>query len=256
MGRAVDLSVVIPVFGCAPCLEPLYERLRIELDALGSSHEIVFVDDGTRDGSGSILSRLANAHPHVRVHRLADNAGQHAAIVAGLARARGDLVAVMDCDLQHPPEALSRFVTAAQGGVDLVLGVRDADRQPNIRWLASRGFRRTLGSFRRFPNQHAYGTFSVLSRRAVEAYLGHRDAGKGYLMVLDRLELAFTLVDYRHGERHAGRSAYTLPRLVRHAMNSKWNTRRLAAIVAAALALLACAASLGWLLIVGAVVGH
>lgn len=246
----VSLSIVVPVFGCAPCLAPLYKRLRKMLDGLGENCEIIFVDDGTRDGSNEILSRLASKDPCVRVHRLDENSGQHAAIVAGLSRSKGARVAIMDCDLQHPPETLPRFVHAARG-TDIVLGVREADDRSGIRYLASRAFRCTAGSFRRFPNNRSYGTFSMLSRRAVEDYLGHADAGRGYLVVLDRLDLSFSLVDYPHGERYAGRSAYTLPRLVRHAVNSRWNVVRLLVILAVTLAVLAFGILLGRVLIDG-----
>src|SRR4051812_18591232 len=100
------ISVAIPVYGCSACLEALCERLERTLEKLASRYEIILVDDRSPDGAWEQILSLQSAHPAVRGIRLSRNFGQQVAITAGLAAAKGDLVAVMDCDLQDPPEML------------------------------------------------------------------------------------------------------------------------------------------------------
>ena len=106
-----ELSVVIPVYGCADCLRALHRRLHDTLGSIASSYEIVFVDDRSPDDAWETLRELAAADPAVKALRLSRNFGQHAAITAGLANSDGRFTAVMDCDLQDPPEDLARFTT-------------------------------------------------------------------------------------------------------------------------------------------------
>src|SRR2546430_14082288 len=103
---APELSVVVPVFGCARQLDELYKRLRAALEPLTSDFELVLVDDASRDSAWPRLVALAESDPRVRVFGLSRNFGQDAAISAGLAKARGRGGVVMGCDPQEPPPAL------------------------------------------------------------------------------------------------------------------------------------------------------
>src|SRR5580765_1274512 len=95
---AVELTVVSPVYGCAGCLEALYQRLIGAIEPITSSFELVFVDDRSPDGAWASLQALAEREPRVRAVRLSRNFGQHAAITAGLAQSRGRWTVVIDCD--------------------------------------------------------------------------------------------------------------------------------------------------------------
>jgi glycosyltransferase involved in cell wall biosynthesis len=110
----VELSVVVPVYGCADCLEALYQRLSPVLQACASSYEIILVDDCAPDGAWQVIRRLSEQDPRVRGLRLSRNFGQHAAITAGLAECAGERAVVMDCDLQDPPEAIPALVQRAR----------------------------------------------------------------------------------------------------------------------------------------------
>lgn len=120
------LSVVSPVFNEEASLEAFYKELSRSLEACGRSYEIVLVDDGSRDGSPAILERLATADSHVCVVSLARNFGQHAAIYAGIQHTRGDLVLIMDSDLQHDPAEIPLFLARMDEpqGWDLISGRR------------------------------------------------------------------------------------------------------------------------------------
>ena len=119
----VELSVVIPVYGCADSVEPLYERLVRTLRPLVESFEVVFVDDRSTDGAWPILAGLAGTRPSVKSIRLSRNFGQHAAITAGLAETDGAWIVVMDCDLQDLPEEIPLYSRALEGH-DIVFGRR------------------------------------------------------------------------------------------------------------------------------------
>jgi polyisoprenyl-phosphate glycosyltransferase len=202
-----DLSVVIPVYGCAPCLKPLYRRLTNVLDLMACDYEIVFVDDGGIDGADLILAGLAHEDPRVVIRRMIRNAGQPAAINAGLTSCSGKIAVVMDCDLEHPPEIIPRLLQKSAEGNEMVFAIRTS-RRPGLRQMCSGIFRRAIIPFRRFPNHLHYTSFSLLTRAAIDRYLQFDDRHRGYLVILDRLDLSFGMVEYRPEERCAGRSSY------------------------------------------------
>ena len=108
----------------AGSLEELYRRTVATLEALGRAFELIFVDDGSTDGTFAALERLHAADPRVRAVRFKRNFGQHPAMHAGLARARGDIVVTMDGDLQNAPEDIPKLVAAVEAGADVASGRR------------------------------------------------------------------------------------------------------------------------------------
>jgi dolichol-phosphate mannosyltransferase len=136
-----ELSVVIPVYGCVECLEALLARLRASIEPLTPDFELILVDDRSRDGAWDALRRLAHEEPRLRAFRLSRNFGQHAAITAGLARARGRWIVVMDCDLQEPPELIPRLYAKAQEGYEIVRTTRRGRRHSGFRRWGSRVYR-------------------------------------------------------------------------------------------------------------------
>lgn len=127
----MDISVVLPVYNEVENLEPLHGELTAALAAFGRSYEIVYVDDGSRDGSFDVLRRLRDADRHVRIVRFRRNFGQTAALAAGLERTRGDIVVTLDSDRQNDPRDISRLIARLEEGYDLVSGWR-ADRKDDF----------------------------------------------------------------------------------------------------------------------------
>src|SRR5262249_11970447 len=124
------LSVVIPVFNEAQNLGQLHARIGRTLKAFDRSCETVVVADGRRDEAADVRRRLHGRDGAVRVIRLARNYGQHAALLAGLERARGEIIVTLDADLQNPPEEIPRLLAALVDGVDVVGGRRVSRRDP------------------------------------------------------------------------------------------------------------------------------
>jgi dolichol-phosphate mannosyltransferase len=209
--REIQLSVVVPVYGCADCLWALHDRLTRSLAQVTDRYEIVFVDDRSLDDGWSVLQRLARTDDRVRAFRLSRNFGQDAAITAGLAQARGDWAVVMDCDLQEAPEDIPRLWAAAREGYDVVRSIRRGWRHSAFRRWASRTYRRLTQDTDVRPD---YSNLTLLSRRVVDAFLRLRDRDREFMIALDWLGFDSTAIEIEHHERHAGESGYTLQRLV------------------------------------------
>src|SRR5450755_3355674 len=176
----VQLSVVVPVYGCAGCLDVLHQRLTRSVSEVTDRYELVFIDDRSLDDGWGVLQRLARSDDHVRAFRLSRNFGQHASITAGLAQARGRWAVVMDCDLQESPEDIPRLWAAAREGYEVVRTIRRGRRHPPLKRWASRIYRRlTLETDVRAD----YSTLSLISRRVIDAFLRLRDEGHtGYTL--------------------------------------------------------------------------
>ena len=212
----VQLSIVVPVYGCRDCLQQLYVRLGAVAESLNEPFELIFVDDRSPDESWAFLSELAHQDPRVVAVRLSRNFGQDAAISAGLSRSRGRWTAVLDCDLEEPPEAIPALYAKAQEGFDLVRGVRRGGQRSRLRGLVGRLWLHLMLESDRRPE---YGTLSILSRPVVDAYLGLQDRAREYRLVLEWLGFRAGRVMFDRQPRAAGRSAYTFRRLVRVAID-------------------------------------
>jgi glycosyltransferase involved in cell wall biosynthesis len=212
----VQLSVVVPVYACAGCLDALHERLTRSVAGITESYELVLVDDRSLDDGWSVLQRLARTDSHVKALRLSRNFGQHAAITAGLSEARGRWVAVMDCDLQEAPEDIPRLWAAAHEGFDVVRTVRRDRHHPRLKRWGSRLYRRLTLETETSPD---YSTLSLISDRVVSAFLRLRDKDREYMIALDWLGFDSTTIEIEHSARHQGKSAYTPGRLVQVALD-------------------------------------
>jgi glycosyltransferase involved in cell wall biosynthesis len=214
-----ELSIVVPVYGCADCLTALYERVAGALDATEPDWELVLIDDASPDGAWERMCTLAAGDPRVRALRLSRNFGQHAAITAGLAESRGRWVAVMDCDLQDPPEQIPQLLAAARDGYDVVLSRRAQRRQSWYRRVGARLYFRLRNLLSDVPADIQYATLSVISRPVVEAFLRMGDRDRHYMLILNWLGFRRLEIEVPHAERYAGRSSYSLGKLLSVAMD-------------------------------------
>ena len=214
----VEISVVVPVYGCRDSLRALHERLTAALRPLTPSYEIVLVDDCDRQGSWEVMAELARRDRAVKAFRLSRNFGQHAAITAGLAQCSGRWAVVMDCDLQDPPELIGELYRAAQAGSDVVLARRRRKRHSLFRRVAARAYFRLLRVLSLARLDGEFGTFSIISRKVIDAFLRFHDQDRHYLFILNWLGFRTATIEYEHAERHSGGSSYTLSALVRHAL--------------------------------------
>jgi undecaprenyl-phosphate 4-deoxy-4-formamido-L-arabinose transferase len=211
-----ELSVVVTVFDEAPALEELYRRT---VDALaGCDFELIIVDDGSADGSFAVVERLHAADARVRGVRLKRNFGQHPAMHAGLARARGQIVVTMDGDLQNPPEDLPKLVAAVEGGADVASGRRAARRDSWGRTLPSRLINGMLRRFTGVDISDFGCAFNAYRREAVEPVLDAIGKQKFTKALVLSTGASVVEVDVGHAAR-LGSSRYSPLRLVRTALH-------------------------------------
>jgi dolichol-phosphate mannosyltransferase len=219
------LSVVIPVYNEQDALPLTVKRLRPVLDGLGQTYEVVAVDDGSKDATFVLLQGIRHEWPELRVVRLHRNCGHQAALSAGLRLARGHYVASIDADLQDPPEKITEMLELAQrDGLDVVYGVR-TDRSSDT-WTK----RRTAGLYYRMMRTlvgvgvpaHA-GDFRLLSRAIVDILKSLPEHQPVYRLLVPWVGLSSGTVTYVREERVAGRTKYSLRKMVGLALDSVTN---------------------------------
>ncbi len=213
------VSVVVPVYNSEHTLDPLVERLSHVLPTCTRAYEIILVDDGSRDASWDVVSRLASDRPECRGLRLLRNYGQHNALLAGIRQAKYEIIVTMDDDLQNPPEEVPRLLEAFATGADVIYGRPQEVSHSLPRRLSSRVTRLVLQNV-----MGADGASSVSPFRAFYSTLrdGFAEA-TGPVVNIDVL-LSWSTTKYhkvlvRHDQRTIGRSNYTFRHLVRHTMN-------------------------------------
>jgi undecaprenyl-phosphate 4-deoxy-4-formamido-L-arabinose transferase len=211
-----ELSVVVTVFNEAGSLEELYSRTVAALE--GRDFELIFVDDGSADESFATIERLHAGDERVRGVRLKRNFGQHPAMHAGLARARGAIVATMDGDLQNPPEDLPKLVAAVEAGADVASGRRAARRDSWGRTLPSRLINGMLRRFTGVAISDFGCAFNAYRSDAVEPVLGAIGKQKFTKALVLSTGASVVEVDVGHARR-AGSSRYSPLRLVRTALH-------------------------------------
>src|SRR5438132_724082 len=217
-GDPPDVSVVVTLLNEAGSLEELYRRSVAALEELEAPFELIFVDDGSTDGSFAVLERLHGADARVRAIRFKRNFGQHPAMHAGLVRARGEIVVTMDGDLQNEPEDIPALVAAVRSGTDVASGRRTARHDPWGRTLPSRMIN---GMLRRFTGVEIsdFGcAFNAYRRSAVEPVLGSIGKQKFTKALVLSAGASVIEVDVRHAPR-GGPSRYSPLRLTRLALH-------------------------------------
>ncbi len=215
---APDLSVVVTVLNEEATLGDLYRRTVETLEATPWTFEVIFVDDGSHDGSFAVLERLHAADQRVRVVRFKRNFGQHPAMHAGLARARGDIVVTMDGDLQNAPEDIPRLVEAVEAGTDVASGRRAARHDSWGRTLPSRLINAMLRRFTQVDISDFGCAFNAYRRTAVVPMLGSIGRQKFTKALVLSGGASVIEVDVAHAPR-AGRSRYSPLRLTRLALH-------------------------------------
>lgn len=212
------LSIVIPIYNEVEAFPDLLPTLWPGLEGIGAEVEVVLVDDGSRDGTATLLAEAAAADPRVVVLSFTRNFGHQAAITAGIDHARGDAVVVMDADLQDPPEILPEMVALYRRGYDVV-SARRVGRD------GESPFKRATAAAFYWVMQRAVdprlvpqvGDFRLFSRGAVEAIRGFREEHRFMRGLVAWLGLREVILPFHRRARVAGSTKYPLHKMVRFA---------------------------------------
>ena len=215
-GDAPRLSVVVPLRDEEEILPLLAERLAAVLGTVGGTWEVVFVDDGSTDGTYGLAVEIHTRDPRFKVARLSRGFGHQVALTAGLDLARGDAVITMDGDLQHPPELIPALVARWEAGDEIVYGVME-ERQGESRFkdVTARWFYRVLRNLSEVDVPAAAGDFRLVDRRALEAFRAMRESNRYLRGMFSWVGFRQSGVPYASPPRSAGRSKYSGMRMFR-----------------------------------------
>jgi undecaprenyl-phosphate 4-deoxy-4-formamido-L-arabinose transferase len=218
VGPRPELSVVVTLFDEAATVDELHRRTIAALEPLARPFELIYVDDGSTDGTFAAVERLHAGDPRVRAVRFKRNFGQHPAMHAGLARARGDVVLTMDGDLQNPPEDIPKLVEAIDAGYDVASGRRTAREDTWGRTLPSKLINGMLRRFTGVAIADFGCAFNAYKRTAVEPMLGSIGRQKFTKALILSGGASVVEVDVGHAARQ-GSSRYSPLRLTRLALH-------------------------------------
>lgn len=217
----IDISVVVPVYGCPEAIPELVRRNTETLKGMGVGYEIILVDD--RDGMGSwdAIKKEAFADEHVKAISLTRNCGQDKAITAGVAASRGDWVVTMDCDLQDAPENIPMLYEKVREQELDVLIVRRHDRKDSaIVQLLSKAFHKVFSYLSELDFDYELGTYLIASKRATDLYVHTKGQGRDFTMFLLWTGYKKGFVDLEHETRFAGKSSYTFSKKMEYALRA------------------------------------
>lgn len=214
------ISLVVPVHNEAPVLPLLLDRIEAASHGWGDDYEIIFVDDGSTDASLSIIMKMTRSDPRVRVVKLSRNFGHQPAITAGIQQAAGDVVVILDADLQDPPEEIERFLQKWREGYQVVYGIRTGREESLPKRAAYAVFYRILHWISDFDIPLDSGDFCLLDRKVVDALNDLLPERVRFVRGL-RAYVGFkqTGLVYKRGARAAGTPSYTFSSLVKLAID-------------------------------------
>ncbi|UZD67306.1 glycosyltransferase family 2 protein [Marinobacter sp. AN1] len=209
------ISLVVPVYNERAMLPLFFDRVLPVLAAVNLRHEIVFVDDGSEDGSAGYVRNEIKRTPGLRLVKLSRNFGKEAAVTAGLEHARGDAVIVLDADLQDPPEQIPAMIESWQSGADVVLMQRRSRAGETVvkRWSAH-FFYRLLNRTSRTDIPVDTGDFRLMSRKAVDAILTLNERNRYMKGLFAWIGLPTRVIQYDREPRAAGETKWDYPGLV------------------------------------------
>ncbi len=214
MKETVKISIVVPVYNEAPCLVELYDRLQATARGLHKTYEIIFVDDGSRDGSLEILRDMQNQNDSVRLIALPENLGQQKAVWRGFQASRGEIIVQLDSDLQNPPEEIPKLITAMTPEVDLVCTRPSLRRDRSWRVWGSRLAHRAGALLFADAGALNLGSFRALKKNVVDRMETAGD--RRYMAALmSRMNLVRVEIEVDHHPRPRGQTKYNFISLAR-----------------------------------------
>jgi undecaprenyl-phosphate 4-deoxy-4-formamido-L-arabinose transferase len=214
-----SISIVIPVYNGATTLPTLIDRLRIVLGQLARPHEIILVNDGSRDASWATIESLAVRYPEIIGIDLMRNYGQHNALLCGIKRSRHDVIVTLDDDLQQPPEEIPRLLTKLNEGYDVVYGTPKQEQHGFWRNFSSRVTKAALGAATSASVAPMVSAFRAFRASVKPAFQDYRSPLLSIDVLLTWATTSFASVTVHRAPRRSGLSNYRFRSLVRHTMN-------------------------------------
>ena len=218
-GGAPLVSIVVPVFNEEDGLAELQRRIDDALGGIDGGYEVVYVDDGSVDGSAAMLEALAQERAEVVLVKLSRNFGMEIAMSAGMDQARGAYVALLHADLQDPPELIAEMLVRARNGADVVYARRIGRDESFVKRTLATAFYRVMERVARTPYQGQAGDFRLMSRRVVDSLRTMPERRRFLRGMVAWVGYEQVPIEYRRAGRHSGRGA-SYPALIRLALEA------------------------------------
>jgi glycosyltransferase involved in cell wall biosynthesis len=217
------ISVVIPAYNEAEMIRPLYQRIFEAASTWGDDWELLIVDDGSADRTLGVCEEIAANDRRFKVVSLSRNFGHQAAVTAGLFYAAGDIVAIMDADLQDPPEELIRFIDKCREGYDVVYAVRTKRKEGSGKRLAYHLYYRLLKRLASIDIPLDSGDFCVMNRRVLNGLKSLPERNRFVRGLRSWIGYRQVGLEYERQPRHAGQPKYTFGKLLKLALDGLIN---------------------------------
>jgi dolichol-phosphate mannosyltransferase len=209
------LSVIVPCYNEQEVIAVTHDRLSAALRAITPDFEIIYVDDGSRDRTAEMLRDIQAGSPKARVIRLSRNFGHQIAVTAGIERARGQAVVLIDADLQDPPEVIADMVAQWRSGYHVVYGQRaERSGETHFKLWTARAFYRLINRLSEVPIPLDTGDFRLMDRRVVDALNRLREKHRLLRAMTSWVGFKQIAVPYARAERFAGESKYPLRKML------------------------------------------
>jgi polyisoprenyl-phosphate glycosyltransferase len=222
MSKKVLVSIVTPVFNEVEVIERFYDRVHKAMARMADfgSYELIFVDDGSTDGSYEKLVALTKSDANSKIIKFSRNFGHQVAITAGIDRARGDAVVVIDADLQDPPEVIEEFVAKWREGYEVVYGVRaKRDGESKMKLLTAAAFYRLLHRIIKLDIPVDVGDFRLMSRRVVDSFKELKEKDRFVRGLVSWIGFKQTGVQYSRDKRFAGETKFPYRKMIKFALD-------------------------------------
>lgn len=214
------LSLIVPAFNEQDVLFTSYERMSATMRALPYEYEIIYVDDGSRDATAEKLREIAQKDERVKVLFFSRNFGHQLAVTAGMDASKGDALIIIDIDLQDPPEVIAKMVEAWENGAEIAYGKRvKREGETFLKKFTAHVYYRLLTSMSAYPIPLDTGDFRLLDRKVADVFLEMREHNRFLRGMSAWMGFAAVPVEYVRQERFAGKTKYTLKKMLKLAMD-------------------------------------
>ncbi len=210
------LSLVVPVYNEQEVLADSFARMDAAMKSTGYDYEIIYVNDGSRDGTMKILRDIAKANKQVKVRSFSRNFGHQLAVTCGMDAAKGDALIIIDVDLQDPPELIPQMVKLWEEGADIVYGKRVKRKgETFLKKLSAAMYYRLLSAMSAYPIPLDTGDFRLIGRNVADVFLRMREHNRFLRGMSAWMGYNAVPIEYERQERFAGKTKYSLKKMLR-----------------------------------------
>lgn len=214
------ISIVSPVYRAENIVEKLVAEIQKAMQLMQVSYEIILVDDRSPDNSWEKMKEISKQNLDVKSIRLSRNFGQHPAIIAGLSKAQGEWVVVMDCDLQDQPKEIIKLYQKAQDGYEVVLAKRVQRHDTFLKKLSSKVFSKAYSFFTDTTYDNEVANFGIYHKKVVQSILNIGDTIKFFPLFVKYVGYHSTSIEVEHANRESGTTSYSFSKLLSLAFNT------------------------------------